>query len=81
MIEDWVKLNPRAFIKKIYRPHQYRPYQYRFHHTLRIHASASNKDKRWYLSLNYRTIADFETFEELDGMVPILVNAYFRSRE
>ena len=43
---------------------------------MQVSASIKDKDKRWYLGIDYRLVADFETFEELDGMVPVLVNGY-----
>ena len=39
------------------------------------------KDKQWRMFINTEYVADFHTFEELDGAVPVLVNAYIRRTE
>lgn len=75
MTDDWIRASPRSFYKRIH-----------FHSPdgimiVRVHATRKTKDAWWHLSINYRRIADFETFEELDGVVPVLVNAYLNRSE
>ena len=67
MNPDWVRTTPRVFGLSISFPDRYMP----VHVTAVIH-----KDKRWRMFINNEYIADFHTFEELDGMVPVLVNAH-----
>ena len=67
MIEDWARISPRSFTASVPRPNRYMP----------VHLTAVIKeDKQWHLFINDAHVAAFQTFEELDGMVPVLVNGY-----
>ena len=72
MIEEWTRVTPRSFTKAFQRPDMYST----------MHISAVIRDdKRWHLFIRNVYIADFQTFEELDETVPVLVNAYLRRTE
>jgi len=66
VIEDWARVNPRVFTLQVNDPSRY----------VGLHLTATIKDKQWHLHIEYHYIATFQTFEELDGMVPVLVNGY-----
>lgn len=70
MIEDWVRQNPRVFTLQVHDRHQ----------DARLQLHATIKNKVWSLFIGHEFIADFQTFEELDGMVPVLVNGYLNRR-
>ena len=67
MIDAWIRATPRAFTLSVASPNRYMP----------VHLTAViREDKQWHLFINNAHVAAFQTFEELDGMVPVLVNGY-----
>lgn len=72
MIADWTRVEPTMFTLQINRPD--RCAQLLLHAVIRRNA-------HWDLYIAGEHIATFQTFEELDGMVPVLVNGYLNRSE
>ena len=69
---EWTRVTSRAYSLQVNSPGRYKP--------VHVYAIIQAKDL-WQLCFDHRHIATFETFEELDGMVPVLVNGYLRRNE
>lgn len=67
MIADWARVAPTVFTLQINRPDRYAK--------LLLHAII-RRTADWDLYIAGERIATFQTFAELDSMVPVLVNGY-----
>ena len=72
MITEWARVNQRTYTMQVTDPKRFGG--------LHLMAYIQAKDK-WSLYIGHEFIANFQTFEELNGMVPILVNAHLRRNE
>jgi len=73
MIAEWNRISQTAYALNIDRPGGWVP--------LYIYAEIRPSDKLWHLYIQGNHVAAFGTFEELDGVVPVLANGYLTRTE
>ena len=66
-MDDWTRVAKNTYSKAVNSPVRFIP----------LHLSAIvRQDKLWHLFISNTHIAAFQTFEELDGAVPVLLNGF-----
>ena len=66
---DWQRINPRTYEKTINLPDHWIAF---------VVVASLMANKQWYLYINFVYMTNTPTFEALEDMVPIMINAYTR---